>query len=271
MLGLVIGFSVFFIGLSVLLDELWARQEGRKTFNWMSLIDEGVVGLMCGMAFHYLRMLRIDDYTLSSPWQSILLFTGCAVAAAIASEILRPYAPNPCRIVGEDTSELEAQIAERVESGQAWAYWQVQNPPYNTVLVVTFTSVAMIGAVFSWTAAPRAPSLLLGGVILMVVMIMYGGLRVCVTPERLVVRLGILGIRLLNLKSADVTSVQVHEFPPLRDFGGYGIRGGRGMKAYFLRGNRGVKLTTTQNKAYLIGSDHSERLAAVIRAAAMAR
>jgi len=36
------------------------------------------------------------------------------------------------------------------------------------------------------------------------------------------------------------------------------------MKAYFLKGDRGVKITTRAGKKYLIGSDHPERLAVVI-------
>jgi hypothetical protein len=60
--------------------------------------------------------------------------------------------------------------------------------------------------------------------------------------------------------------VETHEFSPLRDFGGYGIRANKGMSGYFLRGNRGVKLTTANGKKYLIGSDNADRLAAVISA-----
>ena len=41
--GLTIGLSVFFILLSAFLDELWARQEKAKTFNWLSLLDDIVV------------------------------------------------------------------------------------------------------------------------------------------------------------------------------------------------------------------------------------
>jgi hypothetical protein len=32
--GLTLGLSLFFIGLSLFLDENWARQEKEKTFNW---------------------------------------------------------------------------------------------------------------------------------------------------------------------------------------------------------------------------------------------
>ena len=65
---------------------------------------------------------------------------------------------------------------------------------------------------------------------------------------------------------SDITNIETHSFSPLKDFGGYGIRINREMKAYFLTGNMGVKLTLSDGKRYLIGSDHPERLAAVIKA-----
>ena len=108
-------------------------------------------------------------------------------------------------------------------------------------------------------------SILLIAVAILLV-IPYGGLRTLVTRHEITVRFGILGIRVLRLKMEDITVVEMHEFAPLKDFGGYGIRFNREMKAYYLRGNRGVKLTVTGGKKYLIGSDFPERLGTVIGA-----
>lgn len=58
-----------------------------------------------------------------------------------------------------------------------------------------------------------------------------------------------------------------HAFNAVRDFGGYGIRANREMRAFFFQGERGVKVTTSDGRRYLIGSDHPARLAAVIEAA----
>jgi hypothetical protein len=80
------------------------------------------------------------------------------------------------------------------------------------------------------------------------------------------VKMGILGIQLLCVKSGEIMSAEVHEFSPLRDFGGYGIRFNQEMQAFFLKGDRGVKITTAGNKKYLIGSDQPGHLAAVINA-----
>ena len=56
--GLIIGLSVFFILLSIFLDELWARQEKSKTFNWLSLMDDIVVGAITGLEIGYLLYIQ---------------------------------------------------------------------------------------------------------------------------------------------------------------------------------------------------------------------
>ena len=45
-LGITLGISIFFLALSVVLDELWVRQEKKKYFNWVSLLDEIIIGAM---------------------------------------------------------------------------------------------------------------------------------------------------------------------------------------------------------------------------------
>ena len=42
--ALIVGLSIGFIILSVWLDELWARQERTKTFNYFALLDDITVG-----------------------------------------------------------------------------------------------------------------------------------------------------------------------------------------------------------------------------------
>jgi hypothetical protein len=68
-----------------------------------------------------------------------------------------------------------------------------------------------------------------------------------------------------HLPMDDIAAVEVHEFSPLKDFGGYGIRFNREMKAYYLRGTRDVKITVNGGKKYLIDSDRPEQLSTVIR------
>ena len=94
-----------------------------------------------------------------------------------------------------------------------------------------------------------------------------GGFRVSVTPARVLVRAGLIGVPLLRLATSEVAEAAAHSFSPLADFGGYGIRRNGEMLAFVLEGNTGVKVRTSRGRTYLIGSKHANRLASVIRAA----
>jgi len=120
----------------------------------------------------------------------------------------------------------------------------------------------VVVAATAWSEVPWLSVLVaLVGIALTLV---YGGFRTLVVRETVTIRMGMLGIRLLKLKTSDVASAELQDFQPLKDFGGYGVRFNKEMKAYFLKGDRGVKITTRAGKKYLIGSDHPERLATVI-------
>ena len=65
---------------------------------------------------------------------------------------------------------------------------------------------------------------------------------------------------------ADVRRCHVRTYSPIREFGGWGIRYGRGAKAYNVSGNRGVQLELSNGKRLLIGSQRPEDLARAIEA-----
>jgi hypothetical protein len=77
-----------------------------------------------------------------------------------------------------------------------------------------------------------------------------------------------LNSKVLRLKTGEIANAELMEFSPMADFGGYGIRFNKEMAAYYMRGNRGVKLTLLNGKKYLIGSDKPEELYAVMQAVA---
>jgi len=257
LLGLVVGLGTLYLGMSILADELWARQEGRKTFNWLSVIDEAVI------AFFAVTTAGYGDFrhAVTVPgWTMIAALIAASVIFASVLEYIRPFVPHENRYQPEDTSRLEAEIGAFVEEGKPWVYWESQNAAYLNWIKVAAVILWLYGAYLSFTQARPGP--MIAGLVALALLFVDGGLRVTVTPERLQVRMGIIPV--LSLRLAELTSVQVHEFSPLRDFGGYGIRINRRMKAYYLRGNRGVLVETERDKKYLIGSDHPERLAAVL-------
>jgi hypothetical protein len=64
--GLIIGLSVFFIILSSALDEVWAKNETGKTFNWFAIFDEITVGSMVAISLQYLDYLQSGEVDRAS-------------------------------------------------------------------------------------------------------------------------------------------------------------------------------------------------------------
>ena len=62
----------------------------------------------------------------------------------------------------------------------------------------------------------------------------------------------------------DIRTAEALTYSPLMDYGGWGIRFGRGAKAYNVSGNKGVLLTLENGKTVLIGSQNHEMLNSVI-------
>ncbi|MBM3176129.1 MAG: DUF1648 domain-containing protein [Chloroflexi bacterium] len=254
--------SVLCIILSVVLDEAWARQERQKTFNWISLFDDVTVAALATVQITYVDMLASSNYVYPFPWAWTIVAAALAAGLAIVLERMRPFRRYESSLVIEDMGQVKVEVSRIVKAGQPLFYWEVQNPTYSRVLAVVVPLLMVVVAVTAWTEVPWFSVIMaLVGIALALI---YGGFRTIVTREAVMVRMGLLGIRLLRLKTSDITSVELHSFSPLKDFGGYGIRFNREMKAYFLKGDRGAKITARTGKKYLIGSDHPERLTTVI-------
>lgn len=262
--GIPLGLSVLYILISAFLDELWARQEKAKTFNWLSLMDELIVGALAGISLGYLDYLGSGQVQFAFPWGWFGWLFGGATALGIVLETVRPYRPRPGQLGSLEDRNLKAELDLKVRDNSPFVFWDYQNPFYVTLLATVMPLCLLGGAVLTWFSQPWASLVL--ALVAVVLIIPYGGQRTLVTREEVTVRWGILGMTILRLKIPEITAAGIHEFAPLRDFGGYGIRFNREMKAYYLRGNRGILITTGSNKKYLVGSDQPERLLAVLEA-----
>ena len=258
--------SLVAIAVSIAVDEFWARQEKRKRFNWASPIDEVFLGFLSAMTFQYVEALETTPYLFRHSWSLTGGLVLIAALGAVLLEMIRPHRSSALTGVREDVSQLEAEVASRRRSGQPWVYWESQNPRYVKWYIPIF-GVGLLALGFTtwgdnrWAASAAFAA---GALVLLVI---SGGFRMSVTETRVRLRAGLLGIPLLKLELKDVVDAAPHDFSPLADFGGYGIRRNREMSAFFLQGDRGVKLTTAKGKKYLLGSEHPDRLAAVLRAA----
>ena len=112
------------------------------------------------------------------------------------------------------------------------------------------------------TRAPLLPLVILGAVS---ALLFLGELRVEVRETALWVRLFPL-TRQHRFAWETIRSCEARNYRPLAEYGGWGIRCGRGGKAYNVSGNRGVQLEFQDGKRLLIGSQRADALAEAIRA-----
>ena len=63
----------------------------------------------------------------------------------------------------------------------------------------------------------------------------------------------------------EIKSARTVTYDPVRDYGGYGVRTTRRVKAYIAGSHRGVRLELVKGGALLIGSERPEELALAIR------
>lgn len=71
-------------------------------------------------------------------------------------------------------------------------------------------------------------------------------------------------LRTKTIPFEQIAGVEIREFRPIRDFGGWGIRAAKGVRAYLVSGDRGVQLSILDGNNLLIGSQQSEELEAAL-------
>jgi len=265
--ALIIGLSIGFILLSVWMDESWSRQEREKRFNYFTLLDEIVVSTMAGMAVGYLGSIQASQPAYTFPAMQMLAFAVPTIGVAVLLEKARPFRPRDENVVIEDTTAMRKELERRLKTGATLAYSDIQNPLYMNLVAVGVPAALFISTALTAAAQPLWTTIL--NIALALILIsFYGGMRTTVTRERIIVRFGTPGLRVLRLSPSDVTEVALRPFLPLQEFGGYGIRRNSRMSGYFLKGGVGVEIATAQGRRLLIGAEHPERLAEVIGAVA---
>jgi len=262
--ALITGLGLTFLALSFLIDELWALQESRKRFNPLTLLDDLVIGMLVGAQLPFLRDASQGAVAMSFPWPSVLACAGGVVLVAVLLEWARPFLATPDDIAEPQLAAFRAAVEERVARGESVVFWDIQNPRYVTVLSLGVAVVLWVGAGVTFASSWGATVVLgaVGGALLL----FYGGQRTRVTRDGISIRYGLFGIRVFRCSIDEITAISLRTFAPLREFGGYGIRFSRSTVAYYLAGRRGVQIERCGKIAALIGSDHPERLAAVLSA-----
>lgn len=236
--GLVAGLGLFFIGLTVLLDELWARQESRKRFNLLSLLDELILALLVTIQIAFLQAAANGAAVYSVPIAWLLSVVGGALVLGILVELKRPYVVSEEAPRAYDAEGFRENVKARIAAGETIVYWDVQNPKYVAWLSVGVPLLLWAAAGYLaqgslWIASLEA----FIGVLLLQ---FYGGQRTRIRQDGITIRYGLMGIRVFRCRLSEISGIRIRSFAPLADFGGYGIRVAKGVTAYYLAGRTGV-------------------------------
>lgn len=251
-LGGVLLLAALYMVMSVFFDESWAKNEQpQKSFNWMSLFDEITIALL---ALSIWNITKPAEPSIA--WSLVIgaLIAGCLIEAR------RPYRAEPIDELLQPSSQLT------VKPGTNWLFYQRQNPLHLNLIVV------LLGAtlIYQVTLGPAKGDLWFGlfnVVITGVLLSLWNGMRVSVSPSKISVRLGMFNWKLLEISPDQIVSAEVAHFNPIRDFGGWGIRISRSKKGFFFEGNQGVLITPKRGMPVLIGSNQPHELLQAVQAA----
>ncbi|MCA9859623.1 MAG: hypothetical protein KC438_07870 [Thermomicrobiales bacterium] len=83
-----------------------------------------------------------------------------------------------------------------------------------------------------------------------------------VSSDRIEIRMAPFSHRVI--RPSEIAGASARTYRPLREYGGWGIRGFSSNRAYNINGNQGVQLVLTDGKRVLIGTQKPDELEAAI-------
>jgi hypothetical protein len=146
-----------------------------------------------------------------------------------------------------------------------WAGW-IRAIVWGAIVLSCYSVLAGWGS-----GLPFLPRLLLVGVVAgmgFFVETLLGGLTVLVRETEILMHLGSMPLIRRRVPYSEIASLESVRYQPIREFGGWGVRGWGKRKAWSARGSQAVALTLEGDQLLLIGSDHPRRLEERIRAVA---
>lgn len=117
----------------------------------------------------------------------------------------------------------------------------------------------------------RVMGLVLLGLTAVAVQWLVAGLSVRLYRDYMVLGLGYSGLISRRVRYDEISELESVRYDPLREFGGWGVRGTGQKKIWSARGNRAVVLHLADGRLLYVGSDHPHRLEERIRAVAGTR
>lgn len=117
------------------------------------------------------------------------------------------------------------------------------------------------------------PSFVAAGILSLGILVemVFGGLRVRLFTDRIAVSLGRVGWIRKTIRYEAIARIEPVTYRPLKEFGGWGVRGFGDKQAWTARGNRALVLHLTSGARIYVGAEHPEQLAERLRSASNRR
>lgn len=155
-------------------------------------------------------------------------------------------------------ADHEARYTERTP----WPHW-ADALFWGAMLITSFASLAGLDSDLPEAARiPFAVGILAFGLGMRWVV---GGMTVRVDDTGLFIHLGKVPLLHRRVSFEDIEGLDVVRYRPLKEFGGWGIRGWGKKTAWTTRGDQAVRLYLTKDRLLYVGSDVPYRLAERIR------
>ncbi len=149
-----------------------------------------------------------------------------------------------------------------------------RQPMHWLMYAISVTVAVLFIAKAAWMSTTHQaeawwPFAVASGFFVLVVAVLASGMHVSVRQDGIKVTYGVLGWPRWMFKREDIEWYRPVTFSPLRDFGGWGIKMGRGNRMCInARGNKGVEIKLHGRKrTYVIGSDDPDVLVIAIKTA----
>ena len=138
----------------------------------------------------------------------------------------------------------------------AWALW-----------LVAFVGLVIPGFILFTQSMPALMIFML--VILMIVFALFATMQTRVTEEHLLITFGLVPLIAFRYDLEDILAFEARSYQPMKEYGGWGIKGSKQDRAISMQGNEGVQCEMRSKEGgtwrLLIGSQVAEKLEATIR------
>jgi hypothetical protein len=97
-------------------------------------------------------------------------------------------------------------------------------------------------------------------IVIFIILLMLSFLYVRIEKEGIIVRFFPFHLKPKVYLWSDIESLEVRKYKPLREFGGWGIKGTKSNKVFNISGDKGLQITFKSGKKLLIGTAEPQKL-----------